>query len=40
MMKSIKILYPGLKELLVQNGMSVQAQDRHAVPTAVDQRGE
>ena len=39
-MKSIEILYPGLKELLVQNGMSVQAQDRHAIRTAVDQRSE
>ena len=40
MMTSIEILYRGLKELLVQNGMSVQAEHRHAVRTAVDQRGE
>jgi hypothetical protein len=39
-MKSIDNVYPGLKPLLKKNCMSVQAQDRYAVRTAIDQRGE
>ena len=39
-MKSIDNLFPGLRELLQDKGMSVQAQERHPVRTAIDQRGE
>ena len=39
-MKSIDILYPGLKRILEANCLSVQAQDRYPVHTAIDQRGE
>ena len=37
---NINLLYPGAEELLEKKGMSVQAQDRYPVRTAVDQRGE
>ena len=33
-------LYPGLKSLLKNNGMSVQAQEKYPCRTAIDQRGE
>ena len=33
-------LYPGLKELIQENGLSVQAQDSYPLRTSVDQRGE
>ena len=36
----IETLYPGLKELLMVKGLSVQAQITHPVRTAIDQRGE
>ena len=39
-MKSIEERYPGLKQLLEEKGLSVLAQDRHNVRTAIDQRGE
>ena len=39
-LQSIEILYPGLKGLLQKNGMSVQAQERYALRTSVNQRGE
>ena len=37
---NLEILYPGLKSLLSSKGMSVQAQNRHCIRTAIDQRGE
>ena len=39
-MKCIDHLYPGLKQILENNSMSIQAQDRCAIRTAIDQRGE
>ena len=39
-LKQIESKYPGLKELLLHCGLSVQAQETHPVRTAVDQRGE
>ena len=39
-LEKINTLYPGAEELLKNKGMSVQAQDRYPVRTAVDQRGE
>ena len=39
-MKSIDVVYPGLRPLLENNCLSVQAQDRYAVRTSIDQRGE
>ena len=36
----IKTLNPGMKELLMAKGMSVQAQTVHPVRTATDRRGE
>ena len=37
---NIDELHPGLKELLSKEGLSIQAQDRYPLRTAVDQRGE
>ena len=39
-LKRIESKYPGLKELLLPCGLSVQAQETHRVGTAVDQRDE
>ena len=39
-MKSIEECCPGLKQLLEEKDLSVLAQDRHNVRTAIDQRGE
>ena len=39
-MKAIDQLYPGLRTLLENNCLSVQAQDRYVVRTTIDQRGE
>ena len=39
-LENIDVLYPGLKELLDNNGFSVQAQERYPLRTAIDQRGE
>ena len=40
MLKSIDTNYPGLKDLLLSTGLSVQSQDRYPLRTAVDMRGE
>ena len=34
------VLYPGLKDLLSEKGMSVQAQERFPLRVPVDQTGE
>ena len=39
-LENIEALYPGLKELLDNNALSVQAQERYPLLTAIDQRGE
>ena len=39
-LKQIESKYPGLKELLLPCGLSVQAQETHPVRTAIDQRGK
>lgn len=39
-MLQIEENYPGLKDLLKNNGLSVLAQENHNVRTAIDQRGE
>ena len=39
-LENIEEMYPGAKQLLTENGFSVQAQDRYLLRTAVDQRGE
>ena len=39
-MENIEKMYPGLKDLLMQNGMSVQAQESFPIRVAIDQRGE
>ena len=36
----IEKVYPGLKELLCYKGLSMQAQNRNMLHTAIDQRGE
>ena len=40
LLENIEQIYPGLKELLRYKGLSVQAQDRYKLRTAIDQRGE
>ena len=40
MMQGIEENYPGLKELLKQNCLSVQAQNSYPLQTSTDQRGE
>ena len=40
LLENIEQIYPGLKELLRYKGLSVQAQDRYKLHTAIDQRGE
>ena len=37
---NIDLLYPGARQLLSENGLSVQAQDRYLLGTAVAQRVE
>ena len=39
-MKYINHLYPGLKQILENNCMSVQVQYRYTICTSIDQRGE
>lgn len=39
-MEQIESLYPGLKEMLQYKGLSVQAQEKYSLRTAIDQRGE
>ena len=36
----MEVLYPGLKDLLSEKGMSVQTQERFPLGVPVDQRGE
>ena len=40
MLENMEALYPGLKDLLSEKGMSVQAQERLPFRVPVDQRGE
>ena len=40
LLENIEQIYPGLKELLRYKGLSVQAQVRYKLRTAIDQRGE
>ena len=40
MLESTELQYPGCKELLLSDGLSIQAQDHHPNRTAIDQRGE
>ena len=40
LLQDIEEVYPGLKELLRYKGLSVQAQSRYMLRTAIDQRGE
>ena len=40
LMKSIDNVYPGLKDMLSSCVLSVQSQNRYALRTATDQRGE
>ena len=39
-MRNIEKLYPNLKPLLETKGLLVQGQDRYAMGTSIDQRGE
>ena len=39
-MGNIEKFYPNLKPLLETKGLSVQGQDRYAIRTSIDQRGE
>lgn len=39
-LKSIDLNQPGLKDLLLSSGLSVQSQDRYPLRTAIDMRGE
>ena len=39
-LKNMETLYPGLKDMLKKAGLSVQAQERYPMRTALDQRGE
>ena len=39
-LKNMETLYPGLKYMLKKAGLSVQAQERYPMRTALDQRGE
>ena len=39
-LKNMETLYPGLKDMLEKLGLSVQAQDRYQIRTALEQRGE
>ena len=40
LLENIEQIYPGLKELLRYKGLSVQAQDRYKLRTAIDEREE
>ena len=40
MPENMEVLYPGLKDLLSEKGMSVQAQERFPLRVPVNQRGE
>jgi hypothetical protein len=39
MMENLNETYPGLQDLS-QHGLSIQAQEKHPLTTAADQRGE
>ena len=39
-LKSIDKNHPGLKDLLLSSGLSIQSQDRYPLRTAIDMRGE
>ena len=39
-LKNMETLCPGLKDMIEKTGLSVQAQDRYPILTALDQRGE
>ena len=39
-LRNINLQYPGLLDILINNDLSVQAQDKYPLRTAVDQRGE
>ena len=39
-LKNMETLHPGLNDMLEKTGLSVQAQDRYPILTALDQRGE
>ena len=39
-MLNIDEKYPGMKQLLKEKGLSIQAQDKYHLKTAADQRGE
>ena len=40
LLQNIEEVYPGPKELLINKGLSAQAQDRYMQGTAIDQRGK
>ena len=40
MLENMEVLYPGLKDLLSEKGMFVQAQERFPLRDQVDQRGK
>ena len=40
MMENLNETYPGLQELISQHRLSIQAQEKHLLRTAADQRGE
>ena len=39
-MTNLDKYYPGIEALILQNGLSTQAQESHQLMTASDQRGE
>ena len=39
-MRGIDHLYPGLKQILKNNCVSIQAKDRYVIRTAIEQWGE
>jgi hypothetical protein len=39
-MKNVDSLHPGMNELLLHHGLSVQGQEKYDLKTAADQRGE
>ena len=40
MLSNIEELYPGMKSIIEDIGLSAQGQENHHVRTAIDQRGE
>ena len=39
-MENLNDVYPGLEDLISKHGLSIQAQEKHSLKTAADQRGE